>query len=117
MRNRSAVALALLAGFGLGAVTIQGLRAQAKPPAYAVVEIDVTDQDGFLKEFQPKGNSAITAAGGKFLARGGFRPAQRCLIMRGVGWRTWALTPRTPKQWRSRISMQTSCSEQELETH
>jgi hypothetical protein len=35
--------LAVLVGAALGAVTVQGLRAQAQPPVYVVAEIDVTD--------------------------------------------------------------------------
>jgi uncharacterized protein (DUF1330 family) len=71
MKTRYAVAFAMFAGFGLGAAAIQGLHAQAKPPAYVVVEIDVTNQDAFLKEYAPIAGNAITAGGGKYLARGG----------------------------------------------
>jgi hypothetical protein len=38
----------MLAGFGLGAVAVQGLHAQAKPPVYQVVEIDMSDQEAYL---------------------------------------------------------------------
>ena len=65
------VAIALVAGTVIGGAAIQGLHAQAKPPAYAVVEIDVTNQDGFMKEYSPVAGKAITAGGGKYLARGG----------------------------------------------
>ena len=71
MKTRYAVGLAAVIGFGLGGVAIQGLHAQAKPPAYAVVEIDVTNQDAFLKEYSPIAGKAITGGGGKYLARGG----------------------------------------------
>jgi uncharacterized protein (DUF1330 family) len=63
--------LTLLAGIAIGAAAIQGLHAQAKPPAYVVVEIDVTNQDAFIKEYAPIAGKAITAGGGKYLARGG----------------------------------------------
>jgi uncharacterized protein (DUF1330 family) len=71
MRVNSAPALSLLAAFGLGAITIQVLHAQSKPPAYSILEIDVTNQDAYLKEFAPTATKAIEAAGGKFLVRGG----------------------------------------------
>jgi uncharacterized protein (DUF1330 family) len=71
MKTHYTVAVAALAGIAIGAVAVQGLHAQAKPPAYAVVEIDVTNQDAFLKEYSPIAGNALTAAGGKFLARGG----------------------------------------------
>ena len=61
----------MLAGFGLGAVAVQALHAQAKPPVYQVVEIDVLNQDAYLKDYAPKAQAAIKAAGGKFVAAGG----------------------------------------------
>jgi uncharacterized protein (DUF1330 family) len=45
MKTHYAVALAVAAGFGLGAVAVQGLHAQAKPPAYLLAEVQVTDPD------------------------------------------------------------------------
>ena len=45
MKTRYAVALAVATGFGLGAVAVQGLHAQAKPPAYLLAEVQVTDPD------------------------------------------------------------------------
>jgi uncharacterized protein (DUF1330 family) len=61
----------MFAGFGLGAVAVQGLHAQAKPPVYQVVEINASDLDTYVKDYAPKARAAITAAGGKFLAAGG----------------------------------------------
>ena len=61
----------MLAGIAIGTFAVQGLHAQAKLPAYAVVEIDVSNQDAFLKEYSPIAGNAITAGGGKYLARGG----------------------------------------------
>ena len=46
MKTHYAVTLAMFAGFGLGAVAVQGLHAQAKPPVYQVVEIDMLDPEG-----------------------------------------------------------------------
>jgi uncharacterized protein (DUF1330 family) len=53
---------------GLGAASI--LYAQAKPPAYTFVEIDVKDQDGYAKDFLPKALVNIKEHGGKYLAGG-----------------------------------------------
>jgi uncharacterized protein (DUF1330 family) len=64
-------AFAVAAAFGLGAISMQALKAQSRPPAYAVLEIDVANQDAYLKEFAPIASQAIEAAGGKFLVRGG----------------------------------------------
>jgi uncharacterized protein (DUF1330 family) len=63
--------LTLLAGFGLGAISMQALRAQSKPPAYVIDQIDVSNLDAYIKEFGPLAGKAIESGGGKYLARGG----------------------------------------------
>jgi uncharacterized protein (DUF1330 family) len=70
MRTRYAVALAVVIGFGLGAVAVQGLHAQAKPPVYVVAEIDVTNLDAYTKEYAPKAQELIKKSGGRLLAAG-----------------------------------------------
>jgi uncharacterized protein (DUF1330 family) len=70
MRTHYAVALATLAGFGLGAIAVQGLHAQATPPVYYIAEIDVTDLDNYVKEYAPKAQALIKASGGRLLAAG-----------------------------------------------
>ena len=71
MKTQLAVSLGVAAGFGLGAITVHGLHAQAKPPVYYVAEIEVTNPDAYAKEYAPKAQAIIKAAGGKFLAIGG----------------------------------------------
>lgn len=73
MKARYTVALSLLAGATLGAAAMQGLHAQAKPPAFVIAEIDVTNQDGFVKEFAPLAVKALgeNGPGYKAIARGG----------------------------------------------
>jgi uncharacterized protein (DUF1330 family) len=71
MKTQHGIALALLTGVGLGAAAIQGLHAQAKPPAYVIAEIDVSDQDGYAREYQSRATKPIfEEGGGKFLSRG-----------------------------------------------
>ena len=70
MKSSYAVALALLTGAGLGAAAVQGLHAQAQPPAYAIAEIDVTNMDGYRAEYLPAGEKAVLAGGATYLARG-----------------------------------------------
>src|ERR1700727_3911057 len=60
--------------FVLGLGTASILYAQARPPAYTFVEIDVKDQDGYAKDFLPKAQANIKEHGGKYLA-GGFNKA------------------------------------------
>ena len=64
-------ALAMGAGFALGAAVIQGLHAQAKPPAYYIAEITVNDLEAYIKEFAARGLKPIQDEGAKFLVRGG----------------------------------------------
>ena len=71
MKTHYTVTLAMLTGFGLGAAAIEGLHAQAKPPVYQIVEIDMLNQEAYLNDYVPKAQAAIKAAGGKFLAAGG----------------------------------------------
>jgi len=61
----------MLTGFALGAVAVQGLHAQSKAPVYQVTEIDVLNQADYVKDFAPRAQAAIKAAGGRFLAAGG----------------------------------------------
>ena len=62
----------LVLGVGLLAGTaVTGLHAQAKPPVYLVTEIDVTNPEAYGKEFAPKAQATIKAAGGKFVVLGG----------------------------------------------
>jgi hypothetical protein len=64
------VALALAAGFSLGAGAIHGLHAAASPPAYVINEITVKDEDGYKKDFLPGAQKAIDDNGGEYIAAG-----------------------------------------------
>ena len=70
MKTPFTVALSMLAGTALGAAAVQGLHAQAKPPVYYVSEIDVRDVDAWQKDYAPKAQAVIKAAGGRVLAAG-----------------------------------------------
>jgi len=71
MKMRYTVTLSILAGVAVGAAAVQALHAQAKPPAYVVAEIDVTNAEPYDKEYVPPAAKAITDAGGKYVVRGG----------------------------------------------
>ncbi len=71
MSSNYKIAVAVTAGVAIGALAVQGLHAQAKPPVYYVAEIDVTNPDAYAKEYAPKAQATIKAAGGRFLAIGG----------------------------------------------
>ena len=70
MKTRYAVAMATAAGFALGAFAVQGLHAQAKPPIYYITEIDVANVEGYVKDYAPRAQAIIRAAGGRSVAAG-----------------------------------------------
>ncbi len=72
MKANCKIAIALLAGAIIGAAAIEALHAQAKPVGYIVSEVDITNQDAFVKEYTPLAVKANEqAAGFKALVRGG----------------------------------------------
>ena len=71
MKSNSKLAVATLTGAVLGAAAVQGLHAQAKPPAYVISEIDVTDKEAYAKEYVPLAVTALRDSGQKQLAAGG----------------------------------------------
>ena len=68
MKIRTTIALAVVAGFGLGAATVEVIYAQAKPPAFVVAEIDVANMDGYMKEYAPKVQALTKKHGARLLA-------------------------------------------------
>jgi uncharacterized protein (DUF1330 family) len=70
MKIRSQTALALLAGFAIGAVAVQGLHAAGGPPAYVVSEISISDLDAYQQNYLPLAQASIKAAGGRLIAAG-----------------------------------------------
>jgi uncharacterized protein (DUF1330 family) len=70
MKARYTVLAAAIAGFGLGAVTIDQLHAQAKPPVFVVSEIEMKNAEAYQKEYAPKAQATIKKHGGKLLAAG-----------------------------------------------
>ena len=70
MKSNCKIATAIIVSFVLGGGAVSVLHAQAKLPAYAFVEIDVKDQDGYAKDFLPKAQANIKEFGGKFIAGG-----------------------------------------------
>ena len=87
MRAHIETGLAILVGFGLGAGAVGGLRAQAKPPAYVISEIEVTNDDAYANEYVPLANKALAdsgqkrlVSGGKTISLSGAPPASRIVV-------------------------------------
>lgn len=90
MKSNYKIVSLVIAGFVLGAGTVQILHAQTKPPAYTLAEISVKDEDGYKKDFLPEAQRIIKEDGGIYLAGGfnkttvlsGTPPANRVVLIR-----------------------------------
>lgn len=89
MRTQLKIGLAAIAGFGLGAIAVDRLHAQAGPPAYVISEITVTDPDAYAREYVPLANKALAesgqtrlASGGRTVSLSGAPPAPRIVLSR-----------------------------------
>ena len=70
MRFQYALTLAMLGGFGLGAIAVQGVHAQRTGPgAYAIVDITEINDPETFKTLVPKEPQAVAAFGGHFVTR------------------------------------------------
>ena len=65
------IGLAMLSCAALGALASQALRAQARPPAYLIGQIDVSDPEGYAKEYLPRARAIIKSHGGHLIAAAG----------------------------------------------
>ena len=70
MKTRYTVLVSMIMGAAVGAAAIQGLHAQTKPPVYYVSEIEISNLDGWTKEYAPKAQALIRSMGGRVLASG-----------------------------------------------
>jgi len=64
------VALSMLAGVAIGAAAIQTLHAQARPPVYMVAINEISDQEGYTKQYLPTAQKTIKEHGGAYVAVG-----------------------------------------------
>jgi uncharacterized protein (DUF1330 family) len=99
MKVHYIVALSLLTGAAVGGTAIQILHAQAKPPVYMIAINEVSNQEGYTKEYLPRAQKAIKDHGGVYVAAGpgtqiaGGLPNGRVVILRWesmeklMGWR------------------------------
>jgi uncharacterized protein (DUF1330 family) len=64
------LSVSMLIGIGIGAVAVQGLHAQAKPPVYYITEIDTPNLDAYMKDYAPLAQKTIKDNGGRIVAAG-----------------------------------------------
>src|SRR6476661_2970899 len=65
------IGLVMVMGTALGALGSEALHSEAAPPAYLIGQIDVSDPDGYAKEYLPKAREIIKAHGGRLLSAAG----------------------------------------------
>ena len=70
MKTRFAAALSMLVGAALGGAAIQVLHAQAKPPVYMIAINELSDPDGYAKEYVSPAQKTVKDHGGEYLAAG-----------------------------------------------
>jgi uncharacterized protein (DUF1330 family) len=71
MSNRYKIGLVMLTCVAVGGFGSEVLHGQTKPPAYLIGQIDVSDPDGYAKEYLPKAREIIKAHGGQLVAAAG----------------------------------------------
>jgi uncharacterized protein (DUF1330 family) len=88
MRTRYTIAFSILVGAAIGAATLQTLHAQAKPPVYMIAINEVSNQEGYTKEYLPAAQKSIKDHGGVYIGAGpgtqiaGSLPNGRVVILR-----------------------------------
>jgi len=88
MKTTWVIAFSIIAGIASGVGLVEAIHAQARPQAYVVGEINVTDPEGFAKDFSPLARKALAEApgyralvlGGKTVAIEGPAPKTRVVI-------------------------------------
>jgi uncharacterized protein (DUF1330 family) len=69
MRTSYKIGAVAIFSAGLGAVAMQGLHAQAKPPAFLIFDVQIKDQAGY-EPFRQTAARELQAQGGKYLVQG-----------------------------------------------
>jgi uncharacterized protein (DUF1330 family) len=70
MKIQFAMAGSMLAGAALGGAAIEALHAQARPPVYMIAINEVSNQDGYAKEYVPPARKSVEDQGGEYVAAG-----------------------------------------------
>ena len=71
MSSKYKIGLVILTCTALGVFAGEKLHGQTKAPVYLIGQIDVSDPDGYAREYLPKAREIIKAHGGRLIAAGG----------------------------------------------
>jgi uncharacterized protein (DUF1330 family) len=69
MKLRYALLLSVLSSTGIGAA-VHNLHAQTKPPVYMIAINEVSNEEGYSKEYVPAAQKAVKNHGGVYVAAG-----------------------------------------------
>ena len=71
MRGKYGISLLMLTCVASGVFAGEELHGQTGRPAYLIGQIEVSDPDGYAREYLPKAREIIKAHGGRLIASGG----------------------------------------------
>jgi len=87
MQDRKSLMICALVSFTIGAAVANSVKADSPAPAYVISEIEVTNPEGYAKEYVPLATKALAqsgqqrlVSGGKALALSGAPPAGRIVV-------------------------------------
>ena len=70
MSGKYKIGLVMLTCAASGAFASEELHGQAKAPAFLIGQIDVSDPEGYAREYLPKAREIIKSHGGRLIASG-----------------------------------------------
>lgn len=88
MKRAYTIGLSILVGAAISATVIESLQAQAKPPVFMIAINEVSNQEGYAKQYLPAAQGTIKKHGGVYVAAGpgtqvaGNLPNGRVVILR-----------------------------------
>ena len=74
MKSFYIAAVSVLAGSAFGGIAVQSLHAQSKPPVYLIGEIEISDAEGYRRDYLPRAQALIKQHGGRTVAAGSATP-------------------------------------------
>jgi hypothetical protein len=88
MKQYLPITLALFSAIGIGAAAFHSPHAQSRPLVYYVSENELTNPEGYMKEYGPHQAELVKQNGGRYLVAGGrttsfegAAPASRIVII------------------------------------
>ena len=71
MKLTMRLAVTAVASAAIGALAVEAIHAQAKPPGYFIAEVEVSDAESFSRDYSAKVPATVAPFGGHWLVRGG----------------------------------------------